>query len=184
MLGFECIARGLNVGPLLAAIPARWGDITLRQDYPGSAHHDTECIFLRGPIPTTTDPQNELDSEMYPAGHELGAHVDVLFHAIGLPIAELGRVMLVSLKPGGQIDRHADEGAYADHFSRFHVPLLAAPGNAFTVHTAYQAETVQMRSGECWWFDHRREHEVRNDSPQPRIHLIFDARVSRLYREH
>lgn len=184
MLGFERIAQGLNIGPLLAAIPPHWGDITLRQDYAGSAHHDTECIFLRGPVSTTLDPQNELDSEMYLAGRELGEHIDALLEAIGLPIAELGRVMLVRLKPGGQIDRHADEGAYAERFSRFHVPLQSAPGNVFTVHSADLFEVVQMRTGECWWFDHRREHEVCNDSREPRIHLIFDARMSRLYREH
>lgn len=39
MPNFERIATGLDVAPLLAALdamPELWGEITLRQDYPGS----------------------------------------------------------------------------------------------------------------------------------------------------
>lgn len=188
MLNFERITTGLDVAPLLAALEplaVYWSDVTLRQSFPGSPHADTECIYLRGPMVTTADPHNEVDSEMYPAARHpsVQAAMDALLERIGLPVAEIGRVMVVRLKAGGSIKRHVDEGAYAERFSRFHVPLRTSPGNTFTVH-GEASEIVRMLEGECWWFDHRCEHEVCNDSKADRIHLIFDARMSCLYREH
>jgi membrane peptidoglycan carboxypeptidase len=50
--------QGLNVEPLLqqlAAHPELWDEITVRQAYPGSAHADTQCIFVRGPLGFTPD---------------------------------------------------------------------------------------------------------------------------------
>lgn len=179
MTRFDRIAEGLNVAPLLAAIrPAMWDEITLRQDYEGSAHKDTQAIFLRGPT-NPADPFGCTTSEAYPPMGELHAPFCDLLDAIPLDTSEIGRVMLVSLKPGGVIAEHCDEGAYAERFSRFHVALQSKPGNVFTC----GLEAAHMQPGECWWFDHRASHKVRNYSSQPRIHLIFDARVSGLYRK-
>ena len=71
------------------------------------------------------------------------------------------------------IDPHEDTGRYAKAYSRFHLVLTSAPGNTFTCDN----QTVHMQPGELWWFNHRGEHSVRNDSDTDRIHLIFDAQV-------
>lgn len=180
---FDLIASGLDVAPLLAAInadPARWGDITLRQSYAGSAHHATQTIFIRGPKPGP-DPFNEIESIDY-APADSAIRIEAMRLIEGLPIrfAEVARVMAVNLPAGGYIDAHRDEGDYAANFSRFHIVLKAEPTRVlFRV----EGEVVEMQEGECWWFNHRAEHSVHNLGRTPRIHLIFDARVSSLYQK-
>lgn len=156
-----------------------WDAFTARQDAPGSAHHDTRCIVLRGPdIPDGTPYShdvafNVLDSRDWETSIRQLPEVAALCVAAcqRLRVKELGRVMLVELKPGGHIDRHADEGAYAEHFDRFHLALQSDAGNTFS----NGAESIHMKPGELWKFDHRIDHEVFNHSATPRIHLIIDA---------
>lgn len=152
-----------------------WGVFTARQDAPGSPHHDTRCIVLRGPVGdllTNDVIFNEVQSVDTGAVQHLPAVVDLCRAACErLGVKELGRVMLVELAPGGHIDRHFDDGAYAAHYQRFHLVLQSDVGNTFTC----GAETIHMKPGELWQFDHRTEHEVRNASSRPRVHLIIDA---------
>lgn len=165
-------ARLLLAG--LAEQPHRWDEITARQQYPGSAHHDTRCIFLRGPAELTpAGVQQSLDAVDYPALEALpGARLLLRLVGLNLFARELGRAMLVELRPGGVIDWHADQGAYAEHFQRFH---LCLSGESCLFHCG--DEVVVMQPGELWWFDHRTEHYVRNAGPIPRVHLIVDAVV-------
>lgn len=174
---FVQLDRDLNVAPTLAAIVAKpelWDEVTARQDYPASPHHDTKAIWLRGPKQLSVESVfNDLHATDYPSAHALSPHIVELLAPVlwSLRITELGRVMIVSLKPGGSIDRHADEGAYAEHYSRFHLVLSSDEGNEF----ACGDETVHMKTGEVWWFNHQLEHAVVNRSQRERIHLIFDA---------
>jgi hypothetical protein len=178
-MNFQRLATGIVIAPVLAELdtqPELWGEITLRQEYPGSAHHDTECIFLRGPVIEHGAPLaavfDTLDSADYPALDKLPQTANLLVRTLGfLAAVDVGRVMVVNLFPGGVIDPHVDEGAYAEAFERFHLSLQSEEGNSFTV----AGETVHMAPGELWWFNHRREHTVRNDSDRPRLHLIIDA---------
>lgn len=171
----------LDVAAALAQTMASplWGQFTARQDTPGSPHHDTKCIVLRGPdIPhgaelTIHDVFNKIESRDWqhnckslPAVTKLCGDVARLMR-----IRDLGRVMLVDLPPGGAIDRHFDDGAYAEHYDRFHLPLVSDPGNVFTCGD----EQLHMRAGEVWQFNHRINHEVANNSSTSRVHLIIDA---------
>lgn len=150
-----------------------WDEITHRQDYPGSAHTDTKAIYLRWAAEwTPACIFDSLSAEWCDAAHSLGETMSLvryLLDAIGA--TEFGRVMLVSLKPGGRITPHWDAGLYADHFDRFHVALQSDAGNAFTVDDA----SVHMADGEAWWFNHQLEHTVRNESQRERVHLIIDC---------
>lgn len=152
-----------------------WDFFTARQDARGSAHHDTRCILMRAPDATeiTADVWfNVTESVDTGAVVHLPAVCALVASACDrLKVVELGRVMLVELAPGGHIDRHVDEGAYAAHFSRFHLPLVSAPGNEF--HNG--VEQLHMQPGELWQFNQHAEHEVFNRSDTPRIHLIIDA---------
>jgi hypothetical protein len=122
----ERIATNLNVQPLLAALeslPELWDQITVRQDYPGSAHHDTQAIFLRGPrVFTFEDYMLSTVAFDYPAMEDLKTVLLPLMRPIlhELDVSELGFVIIARLKAGGHIDAHVDEGTYADHYSRFH----------------------------------------------------------------
>jgi hypothetical protein len=87
-----------------------------------------------------------------------------------LGIRDIGRAMLVKLKPNGVISPHIDEGAYARYYARFHCVLSTSPDCLF-----YSGDDcVHMSEGECWWFNHRATHHVHNGA-QERIHLIFDG---------
>lgn len=181
MRNFQLIARGVDVRPALAGLAARpelWRIFTGRQDTPGSAHHDTECIVLRGPATITMEAVfNDLNAHWLDYDGILPALSEVLaltIAAVGKlgDVEQLGRVMVVNLKPGGRIDPHADEGAYAEHYERFHLALASEPGNWFYCGD----EAVYMKPGELWKFDHHTEHQVANLSDQGRIHIIIDAR--------
>lgn len=179
MQNFNRLLTNINVGPMLDALDARpelWDEITVRQEAPGSPHHDTKCIWLRGPREITLDSVfNDLRSVDYLSMGELAEAVYPLVAPIlrQLGSTNLGRVMIVALQPGGYIDPHEDQGKYAKAFSRFHLVLTSDQGNSFSC----DGETVHMQPGELWWFNHRGQHEVRNDSTTPRIHIIFDAVV-------
>jgi len=179
---FERIATGLDVAPLLTAIdsmPELWREITLRQEYPNGAHHDTETIFLRGP--KTLTPQDyffDLGACDYPAMSKLNNVVIPLLLPvlIDLDVTELGRILIVKLNPDGVVDAHIDEGLYADHFARFHIALQGEEGSTLTVGD----ETQHFAPGEAWRLDHKIIHCAANNAKTPRIHLIFDA-VTPLY---
>lgn len=183
------VASDLPIRAMLAAVEARpdlWGAITERQEHPASPHRDTEAVFLRwcagrDVVSVFTD----LHTVDYPALHVLHRAawplLDTVYAAVGG--LEMGRAMVVNLKPRGFITPHADEGAYADHFERFHVPLRTSSDCFFHVDGDRGTETVRMRPGELWWFDHKRTHWVGNCSDEPRWHLIVDIVAPKYRRE-
>lgn len=190
MRNLNRISSGLPIQPLLLAVqqqPSLWSEITARQDHPASPHRDTEAIFLRwcegrDPLSAFTD----LHSVEYPAFHALHRQTWPLLDLIHAHVGgvELGRALIVNLKPGGRITPHVDEGIYADHFERFHLVLSSAPGNVFHVFDDEDGvETASMKPGELWWFDHKRVHCVENHSDEPRLHLIVDIVAPKYRRE-
>jgi len=187
MQNFKLLASKVPVERLLSAIesqPELWGEITARQDTPGSAHKYTEAIFLRWcETKTVAAAFTEIPAVDYkaysklPEARELVEFVESLVGS-----KELGRVLVVKLKSGGEIFPHPDEGQYADHYERFHVSLKSDQGNLFFSGEPGKAfEAVHMEPGEIWWFNHKRVHWVVNSSVNPRIHLIIDC-VAPKYR--
>lgn len=178
MQAFKQIASGLKVQPLLDLLDAKpelWDQIKVRQQADGSAHKNTECIFVRGPENFTMDKYFfDLGSYDYPAMRELESELVPLLKPLLvdlLQVTELGRVLIVKFKPGGHIDKHIDEGKYADYFARFHVALSTNPRATLTV----GGQTRNLGAGEAWWFNHKLEHYGDNLGDTDRIHIIFDA---------
>lgn len=176
MRNFAHLSSGLDVQPLMAAIsrnPQIWTEHTERQTYPGTAHEDTECIVLRWCKGIDFKSAfAEIPAFNYPAmGLLLEAHelINYTIHRVGA--RELGRVLVVNLHVGGKVRPHTDEGAYADHYERFHIALDAEPGCLFNC----ADETIEMKTGELWCFNHKTEHSVHNLSEKPRLHLIIDC---------
>lgn len=159
----------------LDAHPDLWGQITARQDFPGSDHKDTETIYLRGPA------KLDVPSDYMAVGNavdylgnlgELPACADLLRHALEtVGASELGYVMIVKLKAGGYVTPHIDEGPYSDHFTRFHLVLSTNAACVFHV----EQEDQHMQAGELWQFDHKSTHHFVNNGDTDRIHIIFDA---------
>lgn len=177
---FARIAEGIDVQPLLAAIeanPKLWEEITARQKTPGSPHHDTQAIILRWcESQTIQSVFTDIPAVDYPAYAKLPEARPLMNKVFELAEGfELGRVIIADLKPGGKIDKHLDEGAYADYYDRFHLVLTSDPGNRFFVEYAPGCqEWVEMKPGELWWFNHKQPHFVENESSSGRIHLIVD----------
>jgi len=171
------LLTGLDVQPMLDLLKKNkdmWNDITIRQDYPGSAHADTECIFIRGPLKfTAKDYFDDCSAAPYPAAsvfqEAFRPLMEPLTEAIGL--TQLGRVLIVKLKPGGHVKAHVDEGKYADMYSRFHIVL--ATNDKCTNTTG--GEVSHWPVGTAWWFDHKQEHTADNGGQTNRIHIIVDA---------
>lgn len=187
MENFQRIASGLDVAPLLNAIwgqPDLWKQIVARQLTPGSPHKDTETIFLRwSERLSVEDVFTAIPVCDYPALDKLPEAKSLIFQIMEkVGSKELGRVIITKLKPGGQILPHADEGAYADHYERFHLCLTSNAGAWFTCYLdPDRAETVRMNEGELYWFHHKREHTYINCGETDRLHLIVDC-VAPLYR--
>lgn len=173
------VLRGLPVQPLLSAIKAEyWEDISIRQQYPGSAHRDTECIFLRGPasflnfFDTTAQDYPRLE----PLMPTLMPVMRPLLHLLQCSGAGIGRIMLVRLNPRGHVRIHTDTGPYADAFQRHHVVLSSNEHCSYhcgesTIHASHDGGVP----GDCFWFDHHKPHYSHNHGDTPRVHLIVDT---------
>lgn len=165
------LAEKLKYSPL-------WKDFTARQMTPGSAHKYTESILVKCPKEATVEAWfNDLETVDYRAVDEFPEIDKMLFlFQQSVNYTKLGRVMIVNLAPGGYIDPHIDEGAYADYYQRFHISLQSDYGNLFySGHSSIHGEFVHMAPGTMYWFNHKREHWLSNNSQRARYHLIVDA---------
>ena len=184
MRNFLQIAREVDVVPLLLAInrrPELWKEDTYLRDYPQGPFGDCETIFLRFP-PCSV---NELERSkkdphecvwMDGAVHLPMGRLQALALMGRVEGERIGRVMINKLKPGGRIFPHADTPIHANYWDRYHLVLQSAPGSMFRCGD----ESINMRTGEVWWFQNAIEHEVTNNSADDRIHLIVDIRTARI----
>lgn len=187
---FKKIAIGIDVTEMNAALYHEheiWNQIKARQETPGSPHSETKTIFLRWARDRSPEAAfTQIEAVNYPALANFPEAEDLIAKFFSLvPVLELGRVIIVSLKPGGKIAEHFDDGEYADHYQRFHLVLDSKDGNIFYGHHSDDhKEAVHMKTGELWWFDNKKPHEVENTSDAPRVHLIFDAVAPAYLRDY
>ena len=177
MRHFQKIFEGLDVVPLLAALGRKqhlWNANTLRTQFPGSPHAETDDIWLLfNNVPEDeTAVIDDIAVRPYPAWAELpqARHLvfDLMRRVEGM---QLGRVMITRLPPGKTIPEHADQGAPATYYQRHQIALQTLPGCVFNI----GEEVVQFSMGECWWIDNRQPHSVVNNSADDRIVLIVDV---------
>ena len=181
MKNFQLLSRGLAIVPLYNAVmrsPELWDQNKLRTTHPGTPHTEISDIWLRFNDMQRGDlaVADEHESVNYPAFFSLPQARPLIFGLMSLVEGErLGRVIITKLPPGGKIAPHEDGGSHAAYFDRFHIVLNSAPGCLFRAGD----ETVQMSTGDLWWFDNSKEHEVINNSADDRVHMIVDVRTSR-----
>lgn len=179
MRNFLRLADGVDTMPLLHALQANedlWNSVRTRTVEYETPHTDVDDILLRfnGATSPIEHLRHGLVMERKPAWDRLPQVRPFIFGLMRQIEAEqLGRVMISRLAPGKRILPHTDKvGAYSDHYRRYHLALQSGPGCLFRCGD----ETVQMRTGEVWTFDHLLEHEVANNSADDRIHLIVDLK--------
>lgn len=189
MKNFMRIANDVDVLPLLLAVQRRpdlWKEDTYLRDYPQGPFKQIESIMLRFPVKSVHETEEELKSHLsqydqhenvdYPPYKTLAEARPIIMTLMARVAGErLGRCMINKIAPGGRIFPHADTPSHCEYYSRFHVVLQSQPGVVFRAGD----ETIYMATGECWWFDNAKEHEVINNSADDRIHLVIDIRTSR-----
>jgi len=194
MKNFHCITTGVDVSQLmlkLAYHPEWWHADTYLRKYPQGPFGEVDSIILRFPPRTVTETEEQaealrndptydqhecVDQPIYAQFPEARAIIMRMFAFVGG--VRLGRVIINRIMPGGRIFKHADTPAHADYWRRHHLVLQSAPGVQFHAGD----EQVYMAPGEFWYFNNgkapdRPAHEVINNSPIERIHLIMDART-------
>lgn len=189
MKNFLHIASGMDVTPLLLAIhrmPELWKEDTYLRDYPQGPFKNIESIMLRFPVKGVFETEDELNNHLskydqhenvdYPAYKILSEARPIVMALMTRVGGErLGRVMINKISPGGVIFPHSDTPSHVEYYSRFHIVLKSQAGVFFRC----GEENVYMGTGEVWWFDNSKEHEVINNSSDDRIHMIIDIRTSR-----
>ncbi|HJU07136.1 MAG TPA: sulfotransferase [Rhodanobacteraceae bacterium] len=85
--------------------------------------------------------------------------------------AVLGRVRLMRLSAGAEVNPHVDTNHYWNERVRVHIPVVTHPSVRFF---CGDAET-HMAAGECWIFDTWRLHRVTNETGIARVHLVVDT---------
>lgn len=94
-----------------------------------------------------------------------------LRQVLGSLEAVLGRVRLMRLSAGAEVDPHVDTNHYWNERVRVHVPILTHPSVRFFCGDTH----THMAAGECWIFDTWRLHRVTNDADFARVHLVVDT---------
>lgn len=195
MRNFHRIAENVNVMPLLHQVVRHkelWNQNTFRTTFPNTPHVDVDDIWLRFSDPvkcsTTTKVIGDDSPIWYPAARVLTESRDIILNLMRATNAyELGRVLISRVRPGGVILPHRDsEGEYVltPDIARYHVILQGLPGSLYTCgepdsegNASLDVETVQMLTGEVWWFDAHKLHHIQNNSADDRIHLLVDVRT-------
>ena len=174
---FVRIADGLDVDTLLKLLDAKpefWKEIEIRQQFTGSPHKDTESIYVRGPLKMSQYYVLwDTGSYDYPCMKYLEPALVPLMRPIlkKLQVEDMGRVLIVNLKPSGHVTKHNDQGTYADHYQRFHLVLKTNQWCSQTCGNQKQKFEV----GEVWWFNHKKIHTADNVGTTDRVHIIFDC---------
>lgn len=171
---FFRLVEGIQVMPLMAALarqPELWNTDDCRREFEHTPHAATSDVLLRF---GSTD-GNDLEAMDRAAMGRLPEIKKMLLDVMRLVNgSRLGRVVITRLEPGKKILPHADTmGEYAKYYTRFHLVLQGLPGSLFTCGD----ETVNMRTGELWYFDAAAEHAVMNNSADDRVHLLIDVRI-------
>lgn len=175
-LGF--LDASVMTANLLLRYKQHFADDTRRQTAPGSAHHDTEMILLRGPrMPAADNWQADVEQVDQPllgewkSAQALLVRLKNLLLQDGRP-AVLGKAMIVKLKAGGHVDWHRDEGAYAEAHDRVHLCLVPSPGAWLYC----GGEGANLPVGQLTFVNVRTLHSAVNFGTVARIHLIADIR--------
>lgn len=181
---FRRVLGDVDVAPFVAELNAAeplWSLDTSRQNRI-PAHRNTETIFLRRADPLSAEESvRDIQESRFTkeARHFPRLVRFIRGFAAGLG-GDLGRLLLIRLRPGARVEAHVDEGEYYAWRQRYHL-VLVSPGGSPMVCAGRRAI---LRAGELWWFDNKAPHSATNPSPDHwRVHAVFDIRTPRVAPE-
>jgi hypothetical protein len=172
MNNFKLIQSGIDTAPLLSALsqhPGLWNQKDYRKRG-NSAHLLVNDIIVR-----FDDPANYtggIDCINYEPYNTLCPALDDLINLVKdlTQGTRVGRVVITKISPGRGVTPHPDTEDSVHYFKRYHVCLYGAKDNMFTSGN----ETVEMLTGELWWFENKIVHSCKNQGVEDRTHLILD----------
>lgn len=171
---FFRLADNIRVLHMMASIarqPELWNQDNCRREFENTPHMAADDILLR----FGSKDGDGLEACDTPAMSKVtGAKEEALNIMRVVGGTRLGRVLVTRLEPGKKILPHKDtEGDYAKYYTRYHLVLQGFPGSLFTCGD----ETVNMVTGDLWWFSASDEHSVVNNSRDDRVHMLIDVRI-------
>jgi quercetin dioxygenase-like cupin family protein len=84
-------------------------------------------------------------------------------------------VRFLKLEAGAVIKQHRDnELAFEKGEARLHFPVITNPQVLFYI----EDERVPLQEGEAWYINANLPHQVSNEGPTDRIHLVIDCKVN------
>lgn len=180
MKNFRLISSNIDTQDLLTALsqhPNLWNQRTLRTRHPGTHHSQVDDIWLRfNPIDGRTENEirHGLDCIDYLPYDELSPYArDLVTLSTELAaMPKVGRCLITRLKPGHEIHAHIDGDKHSQYYTRIHLVLTGGDGNMFYCGD----ESVNMRTGELWWFNNRLMHHCKNTGTEDRIHIVMDVK--------
>lgn len=149
-----------------------WHADTSRQDKI-KVQRDTQTIFIRSVDKRFSNGRQSLDvhesreTKYHSEFPSTSGIIAELTKKIG---GELGRLLLVRLRPSGRVLPHVDHGEYYAIRERFHLVVASRGGSRM----AAGDEISVWQEGEVWWFNNKIIHSAENRSDEYRVHVIFD----------
>lgn len=183
MKNFLQIADGVDVTPLLLAIkqhPELWNQFSIRKTTTGTPHTEMSDIWVRYRPFEEFDPANPkafLEAHFpvwYPAWHALPQLRPIVFGMMArMEATHLGGILITRIPPGGKIAPHVDRGWHPEFMNcKLYLPLMTNESCWFRV----EDERVTMKTGDIWWLDNTKEHEIVNEGETERMTLIVCMR--------
>lgn len=147
-----------------------WNQLDYRKRSMFSAHTQVDDIILR--FDDIKNYTGGMECTDYPTMDLLRPCITDLLNLMKIETKtnKIGRCVITKLRPGKKITRHIDTDLSATYYKRYHVCIYGHAGNLFFCGN----ESVEMLTGQLWWFNNQKTHWCENTSVQDRIHLIAD----------
>lgn len=182
----------IDVAPLKAALdahPELWNQIGWRNTV--GDHKEVDDIWVRyNDIRKYPHPCKEFRDRHVPVWYPAwsapecadvkAALKPILFNLMAAVQGEmLGGVLITRVPPGKQIYPHRDDGWHVEYFDKFYISIEANSNIGFYCND----EVIFPQVGDCWRFDNRRPHWVKNESDGNRVTLIVCIRTEMFQNE-
>jgi len=155
---------------IIDSFDVEWRLDTSRQNQEYTAHTKTNTYYIKSIAPNWNKGK---DLKVFPLANNIK-----LLSLVNDICKDLEKVhdgicsiaMVVKLLPESEIRPHVDDTEYLQLTRRHHIAIKTNDKVLFCV----DKECINMKPGECWEINNSKEHFVKNDSNEERIHLIID----------
>lgn len=174
LMHFKLIASNIDVSAIVAEIEEQeqyWQLDTSRQTKTNE-QSESETIFLRSGSPVPGVSLGDVHGVRYTtstAAFPVAAEFAQRF--ADSVNADLGRMLIVRLRPKGMVNEHYDSGENVSFWTRYHL-VLKSDGSQMRACN----ERPTYYPGDLFWFNNEALHEAFNDSEDWRVHMMFDLK--------